>query len=206
MTAHAGRRDLVKESEETDQQQTRAQPVPCDRATGEGAALNGEGDIAALYSIFRKPLLHFFRLKLPADEDPEDNVQALFRRLVEIKGRPQTDFTRWFVFKIAQNMVADRFRWRNRHKTADINAPGTQDLAADAPLQDRVLEGKDRLSEFQRNLDGLPPRCRQVFLLHRVYGYSHREVAAQMGISVSTVEKHMIKAIERVNKIMKEMS
>jgi len=206
MAAHAGRRDLVKESEETDQQQTRAQPVPCDRATGEGAALNGEGDIAALYSIFRKPLLHFFRLKLPADEDPEDNVQALFRRLVEIKGRPQTDFSRWFVFKIAQNMVADRFRWRSRHKTADINAPGTQDLAADAPLQDRVLEGKDRLSEFQRNLDGLPPRCRQVFLLHRVYGYSHREVAAQMGISVSTVEKHMIKAIERVNKIMKEMS
>ncbi len=206
MAAHAGRRDLVKESEETDQQQTRAQPVPCDRATGEGAALNGEGDIAALYSIFRKPLLHFFRLKLPADEDPEDNVQALFRRLVEIKGRPQTDFTRWFVFKIAQNMVADRFRWRNRHKTADINAPGVQDLVEQSPLQDRVLEGKDRLSEFQRNLDGLPPRCRQVFLLHRVYGYSHREVAAQMGISVSTVEKHMIKAIERVNKIMKEMS
>ena len=163
-------------------------------------------ELEKLYNLFRKPLLRFFRLKLPPDEDPEDNVQAVFRRLVEIEGRPQTEFTRWFIFKIANNMVVDRFRWLGRQKTDSIDGLPGQELADQSPLQDQVFEGKERLSDFQKRLEKLPPRCKQVFLLHRVYGYSHKEVAAHMDISISTVEKHMIKATMKVNQIIGEMS
>lgn len=170
------------------------------------AVKSEEREIEALYGIFRKPLLSFFKLKLPSDEDPEDNVQALFKRLVEIRRRPQTDMSRWLIFKIAQNMVVDRFRWRSRQKICSIDQLKEPDLTAQSPLQDQVFEGKERLADFQNRLEELAPRCRQVFILHRVYGYSHKEVAAHMDISVSTVEKHMIKATEKVNQIMKDMS
>lgn len=163
-------------------------------------------DIAGLYRLFRSPLLQFFRGKLPKDEDPEDNVQAVFGRLMEIKDRPHIDISRWLIFKIANNLVADRFRWRDRHKATPMEDVSDKHLEAHTPLQDRIFEGKERLLEFKDRLEELPPRCKQVFVLHRVFGFSHKEVAAQLGISVSTVEKHMIKATEKVNVIMKDMS
>lgn len=171
-----------------------------------GRGAERDADFEALYGVFHKPLLHFFKLKLPADEDPEDNVQAVFKRLVEIKDKPGTSLSRWFIFKIANNMVVDRYRWRSRHKVNEMAALDEQALVEKSPLQDQVFEGKERLAQFQARLEELPERPKQVFILHRVYGYSHKEVAEKLGISVSTVEKHMIKAALKVNTIMKDMT
>lgn len=40
----------------------------------------------------------------------------------------------------------------------------------------------------------LPERCRQVFTLRKVYGYSQKEIAARMNISENTVEQQLTKA------------
>ena len=44
-------------------------------------------------------------------------------------------------------------------------------------------------------LNALPDRTRQVFVLCRVEGMRHRTVARRLGVSVSSVDKHMMKAI-----------
>ncbi|MCB1674664.1 MAG: helix-turn-helix domain-containing protein [Halioglobus sp.] len=43
----------------------------------------------------------------------------------------------------------------------------------------------------------LPAQCQRVFLLKRVYGYSHKEIARELGISISTVEKHAAAGLKR---------
>ena len=55
-----------------------------------------------------------------------------------------------------------------------------------------------------RVLSMLPPKCRQAFELRKFDGLSQREIAARMGISQSTVEKHLIKALRWVMSQMKE--
>lgn len=50
---------------------------------------------------------------------------------------------------------------------------------------------------FCRAAAALPPQCRQVLVLRKVYGLSQREVAVHLDISVSTVEKHLAKALVR---------
>jgi RNA polymerase sigma-70 factor (ECF subfamily) len=46
-------------------------------------------------------------------------------------------------------------------------------------------------------IQGLPDRCRQVFTLRKVYGYSQKEIALRMNISENTVEQHLTKAARR---------
>lgn len=46
-------------------------------------------------------------------------------------------------------------------------------------------------------VDQLPEQCRKVFVLKKVYGLSQREIAKQLGISESTVEKHVAKGLLR---------
>jgi len=46
-------------------------------------------------------------------------------------------------------------------------------------------------------IQGLPDRCRQVFTLRKVYGYSQKEIASRMNISEHTVEQHLTKAARR---------
>ena len=50
----------------------------------------------------------------------------------------------------------------------------------------------------------LAPQCRQVYLLRKVHGLSHKEIAVHLGIAVSTVEKHLMKAIEQCERYVRE--
>ncbi len=57
------------------------------------------------------------------------------------------------------------------------------------------LDIQQRLEWVMRVLEGLPDRTREVFLLHRLAGAGQDEIARQLGISVSAVEKHVARAV-----------
>ena len=48
----------------------------------------------------------------------------------------------------------------------------------------------------------LPDVCRRVFVLRRVYGFSQREIAEYLGISIKTVEAHLAKGMVRCTDFM----
>lgn len=50
------------------------------------------------------------------------------------------------------------------------------------------------LEKLDRSIKALPPKCGEVFLLNKIQGYSHSDIAEFLGISVKTVEAHMTKA------------
>ena len=58
-----------------------------------------------------------------------------------------------------------------------------------------AISARDELRQVQRAIETMPPQCRRVFLLRRVHEHSIAEIAAEMDLSVSTVEKHLGKAI-----------
>ena len=55
---------------------------------------------------------------------------------------------------------------------------------------------------FWEAVTTLPPQCQKVFVLKRVYGYSHKEISKKMKISVSTVEKHAASGLKRCSEFM----
>lgn len=64
-----------------------------------------------------------------------------------------------------------------------------------APSAEHLAELRERLEAVQRILDSLPRRCREVFWLFRVHGYTQPQIAARLGISVNMVERHVMRAL-----------
>jgi RNA polymerase sigma factor (sigma-70 family) len=69
---------------------------------------------------------------------------------------------------------------------------------------ERLLRGREDLQAATASLLCLPERTRTVFILRRLEGQKYRDIAQHLGISVSAVEKHMIRAIEHLSSEMEK--
>ena len=70
-------------------------------------------------------------------------------------------------------------------------------------LPDEVLQGKELSEVIEKTIGLLPDRCRAIFMLCRIQGKSHAEIAAQMDISTKTIENQMNKALKILAKAVK---
>lgn len=108
---------------------------------------------------------------------------------------------RGYLHTIARNLLIDAIR-----KDTIVSLDFMADL--DALRVDDSLEAsltaRDELRKLQAIIETLPPQCRQVFILRRVHEVSFQEIADRMSLSVSTVEKHLARAVMLVAKAMAE--
>lgn len=146
---------------------------------------------------YRGSLVSYFLLHLGNREDAEDLAHEVFVRFAQQKSAGHIVNHEAFLFRIAANLLRDRFR-RNKTHHVQSHFPIDEcagELLGEAPSEQHVYEGQEQLRAFLRALEELPPRCRAVFLLQRYEGMSYSAVAQHLGISVSAVEKHMMKAL-----------
>lgn len=84
----------------------------------------------------------------------------------------------------ARHRLARRRPCRRRHARGRRRA-----------LPEAIVIDRDRLERIVRVVQKLPARTQSIFRLHKFDGVSHAEVAARLGISRSSVEKHMMDAL-----------
>ncbi|MCG8440941.1 MAG: sigma-70 family RNA polymerase sigma factor, partial [Caulobacterales bacterium] len=68
---------------------------------------------------------------------------------------------------------------------------------SDKPSPHQEVESREQWRLLAEAVSTLPPQCQRVFVLKKVYGHSNKEIAAQLGISTSTVEKHIASGLRR---------
>ncbi len=124
-----------------------------------------------------------------------DTLHDTYVRLQRLQTVPDIDNPRAYLYRVASNIALDRLRSARR----DDQRLAPVELAAEhpstAPTADHVAEQRQRLRRLAQAIQELPPRSREVFLLHKLDGLSHAEVARRLGISRSMVEKHVTKAM-----------
>lgn len=124
-----------------------------------------------------------------------DTLHDIYIRLQRLRTVPELDNPRAYLFRVANNVALDRLRVAQRAERR--LAPG--ELAAEQPspaaTADVALERRQRLRLLAQAIAELPPRCREAFLMHKLDGLSHAQVAERLGISRSMVEKHVMKAL-----------
>ncbi len=147
---------------------------------------------------FRGPLMSFFLRRVRDRSEAEDLTQDVFARLLDAVERGRIEDSEAFVFRVASNLLADRAR---RHARRGASLP--LDIAAVAELArefveerdpERVLLGRDSLRSVLDALAELGERTRDIYVLFRLENLRQRDIAALYGISVSTVEKEIMRA------------
>lgn len=141
-------------------------------------------------------LLGFLRRKAGAEEAP-DLMQEVFARAAGSAQRSKLVNPGGFLRRIAQNLLIDRAR-RARSNPALLHPFEEQRDAACAPQQEWKLEADDVLGLYERAVDAMPFKTRRVFLMHRVDELSYREIHERLGISIATVEYHMMRALAHI--------
>ena len=141
-------------------------------------------------------LLAFARtLARPMGADPEDLVHEVFARAITAENWADIDHPLAFAKRILQNLAVDEFR---RRKVAPIDAVADLDglgIVDQQPGPEAILIARDELRRLQAIVMTLPTQCRRVFTLRKIYGLPPQQIAVQLGISVSTVEKHLTKSL-----------
>jgi RNA polymerase sigma factor (sigma-70 family) len=111
--------------------------------------------------------------------------------------------SRAYFFVTARHIVGEVLR-RSRVVSIETMADiGDLNIADEVGGPERHVSGREEVERMRRALTRLPPKCRQAFELRKFEGLSQRQIAAQMGIAQSTVEKHLIKALRWVMSEMK---
>ncbi|MDZ4374479.1 MAG: sigma-70 family RNA polymerase sigma factor [Phenylobacterium sp.] len=143
---------------------------------------------------FRPALLSFFRRRVRNASEVEDLAQEVLMRITARgesidQSRPDA-----YVFQIAANLLRDRAR-RQMVRAAYQAGHGASEAARVEELNpDRVLQAKQSLATVLAALEALPERTRTIFILFRLENMKQREIADMLGISVRTVEQHVIRA------------
>ncbi|MGE7991203.1 RNA polymerase sigma factor [Pseudomonas sp. NPDC089554] len=123
-----------------------------------------------------------------------DLVQELFLRFWR---RPQVkvEALDTYLLRCAGNLAIDHLRSEgSRGRVVEGLLIDDEQVSAQAPEQ--ALEVDHDLRRIEAALRELPERTRQIFLLNRIHGCKYSEIAKAMQVSQSTVEKHMMRALE----------
>jgi RNA polymerase sigma factor (sigma-70 family) len=161
-------------------------------------------DVLLVYSQRRADLTRFLAAKLRNAAESEDLVQDLYIRLQNAKLPDEISNPVGFVFTMASNMAYDHQRSASRRSrrneswgAVNYDTAGGQSRS-DAPTSEDALGARQMLARIEFALNDLPDRTAAIFRLHKFSGLSYAEVARELDVSVSTVEKHMIKALQYV--------
>lgn len=165
---------------------------------GVSGGADGES-LESLAGKYQGALLRFFTKQLGNAADAEDLTQEVFLRLLRHQDRTSIRHMEAYLFQTASNLLRDHLRRNATHRVND-HVPFEEEhhegpYQGAVPSEEHVYEGREAIDAFLSVLAEMPPRRRTVFLMHRFQGYSYGAIATKLGISVSVVEKHMMKAL-----------
>jgi RNA polymerase sigma factor (sigma-70 family) len=150
-------------------------------------------DLDAFDRRFRRPLMAFFLRRVGVQAEAEDLTQEVFVRLARSE-RHDVKSADAYIFQIAANLVRDRGRMRS-YRASQLGAIAEAERRRSEPVDaERILIGKDNLEAVVAVLKDLSPKTRDIFLLNRLEGLSHHELAQMFAISPSAIGKHIYKA------------
>jgi RNA polymerase sigma-70 factor (ECF subfamily) len=140
----------------------------------------------------------FARRLCPTADEAEDLLQEAYARVLAREDFRRIECGKAFVRRVLLNLALSKARRAKIVAIESIPDVDTLNVIDPAPDCYRQLEAREELARLEAAILALPAQCRQVVTLRKVHELSTTEIAAELSISVSTVEKHLTKGMRRV--------
>ncbi|MEP5765761.1 MAG: RNA polymerase sigma factor [Halieaceae bacterium] len=158
--------------------------------------------LSQLAAQYGPALERYLARKLDNPADAAEVAQEAYIRIYRLEHPEQLDNARAFLFQVASNLAIDQLRRRSLHfrflkaETRELGEGDIPEAVANVASPEQILAGKEKLARILAAVDKLPDKCRQAFLLHRNSGMSYSNIAHELGVSVSSVEKYILQALK----------
>jgi len=161
-----------------------------------------DGDKSAfgqLYHNYRVRLYHNIFKMIKSDEDAEELLQESFVKIWINRQNldPERSF-KAYLFKISENLVYDFFRKAALSRKLENYLVAA--ACGDVNDIERYIYFKESSILVNRAIENLPPRRKEIYKLCKIEGKSYEEVSRTLGISISTINEHIVKATKAVRK------
>ena len=153
----------------------------------------------------RDELLGFLMHRVNCPDTAADILQDAFFRLIQFESGSPIHNPRAFLYKVVGNLAIDHLRKHKREQERYADEDELADHADASPGMERQLYSEQRLAHLKQAISELPPRCREVFILHKFKHYTYSQIMRELGIAENTVLKHIVKAMEHCRRRMREL-
>jgi RNA polymerase sigma-70 factor (ECF subfamily) len=172
----------------------------------------GGGDAGAFETLYRRhrgPLYRFLLRKLGDTATAEELFQDVWMRVIDSRGRYQVraKFSSW-VYAIAHNRLMDFYRANGRARFLDQedSEEALDNLPADDPPPDVLVDNKRAAERLLVALAGLPEAQREAFLLQQEGDLSVEEIGAATGVSRETAKSRLRYALAKLRASLEKAS
>lgn len=153
-------------------------------------------DLTVASEPLRLFLARFFRARVRDRAEIDDLVQEVLTRILARDAAEPVQHLAAYAQRTAQSVLADRARARFSRRAAEhVDFDPARHGATD-PGPEQAMVARDDLRVAAAALRAMPERTRTVFVLFRLQGLRQKEIALRLGISVSAVEKHLVRGAE----------
>jgi RNA polymerase sigma-70 factor (ECF subfamily) len=139
-----------------------------------------------------------------AEDLTQDAFLQMFRKVHTFRG--ESSFSTW-LHRLTVNVVLMRIR-KKRHVEKSLDAMFEPEEESKVPVEfggpDLRLSGMLDHLNLDRAIDQLPQGYKEMFILHDVQGYEHKEIAAILGCSIGNSKSQLFKARLRLRDLLRE--
>ncbi len=154
-----------------------------------------------LYKKWSQDLYNFIYYRYGEKIGPEDKVQEAFVKLWKHCKETPPEKAKSFLFTIANNLSLNDLK----HQKVVLKYQEKKPREHTNESPEFLLEEKEYRAKFEKALAKLSDGQREAFLLNRVEGKRHKEIAELLGISRKAVEKRIYAALENLRKEIEEI-
>lgn len=161
-----------------------------------------KADMAHVYGEMRLSLMRFASRYFKRPQEIEDVVQEAFVKVIEAQRSRSIDSPQAYLYRTTRNLALSQLDKSAYKLTDTLGEIMPESVHLQTPTLEEQFESQQRFEQFCRAIRQLPVKCQRVYILRRVYGFSQKEIAQRLDVSVKTVEAHLTKAITRCTDYM----
>lgn len=171
-------------------------------AGGVGSSANAADRtmVEQLWRRFRPAVLRYFQRRGIPSGDAEDMVQELFMRLSRREGLATLEHIEGYLFEATASIAVDYFRRDQIRRAVPEDVYRQSCIRPEEFTPERLAQSREQFDRLLKAIDDMPERRRTVFVLAHFENQKHPEIARRLGITVSAVEKHLVKAVAQLSR------